>query len=87
MAYDNDNSGVLFRNKKKEKDTHPDYTGSAEIAGKDYWISAWLNVGKETSRIPGEKFFSIRFNEKEDYVPTSPVRDTKSEDFDDDIPF
>lgn len=86
MGYDNDGSGVLFTNKKKEKETEPDYTGTIEIDGKDYWLSAWINVGKETSRIPGEKFMSLKANIKEAYQPKSPVR-KEGEDFDDDIPF
>jgi hypothetical protein len=85
MPYDNDGSGVLFKNKKKDTETKPDYTGSIEIDGKDYWLSAWINVGKPTSRIPGETFMSLKANIKEPHVPTSPVRDTT--DVDDDIPF
>lgn len=41
MNRDNTNSGALFKNDKKEKDTHPDLSGHINIDGKDYWLSGW----------------------------------------------
>lgn len=55
-----DNSGVLFKNDRKEKDTHPDYTGTGLIGGTDYYISAWLKDGKKG------KFFSFAFKPKQE---------------------
>jgi hypothetical protein len=51
----NDNSGALFRNERKEKDTHPDHTGKATVAGQEYYVSAWI---KEKN---GRKYFSLAF--------------------------
>lgn len=55
----NDNSGALFANDKREKDTHPTHTGTATINGVDYWVSAWV---KEKN---GRKYFSMSYREKE----------------------
>ena len=46
MEYDNNMRGVLFRNDRKEKETHPDYKGSCEVDGVEMWISAWIKDGK-----------------------------------------
>jgi hypothetical protein len=61
MAYEQKpNSGVLFRNDRKEKETQPDHTGNALIGGVEYYISAWVKDGKRG------KFFSFSFKPKDE---------------------
>lgn len=83
----NDNRGTLGRNKRREKDTHPEYSGQCTIAGVDYWVSGWV----KTSGRDGEKFFSLSFREKteraRDLVPEQKPATAPAPDLDDDIPF
>lgn len=41
MTYDRTNKGALFRNDRKESDSHPDLSGNINIDGKEYWLSGW----------------------------------------------
>ncbi len=41
MSYDNTNKGALWGNREKKKDTHPDFKGSLNVNGVEYWVSAW----------------------------------------------
>ena len=84
MAYDNNNSGVLFKNDKSGNDRAPDYKGSGEIDGEQYWISGWVKVAGPMAKNPGSKFLSLAFQLKEQAAkPPS----SSGGPFDDDIPF
>jgi hypothetical protein len=50
-----DNSGALFTNDKREKETHPHYQGKATINGVEYYVSAWVKDGAKG------KFQSLSF--------------------------
>ena len=63
MEIRKDNSGVLFRNDKKETGHHPDYKGNITVNGQDYWLSAWIKEGKSG------KFMGLAVSPKEDYQP------------------
>lgn len=86
MPYDNNNSGVLFKNKKKEQPNHPDYEGSCEIDGVQYWLKSWIKEGKQS----GEKFMSLSFRPKDDKggsKGTAKSGAAKGKSDDDDFPY
>jgi uncharacterized protein (DUF736 family) len=80
MEYDNSNRGSIFKNEKKEEEKHPDMTGSLNVDGTDYWISAW----KKTSKA-GTSFLSLSVRPKQETTRQSsqPTRKTKKDDLDD----
>jgi hypothetical protein len=99
MAYElRDNSGSLFLNSKKEKETHPDRTGTAMIDGVTYYVSGWLKTSQS-----GQKFLSLAFKRKDDQPrqesiserATAKIRQPdpistgrpRNDDMNDDIPF
>ena len=60
MAYEQkDNSGTLFKNDRREKDSHPHAIGTALIDGVEYWISAWTKDGQKG------RFQSLSFKRKD----------------------
>jgi len=77
-----DNTGVLFKNDRKEEPKHPDYKGSLIVGGQEYWLSAWIKEGKSG------KFMGLALSPKE--VQEKPSERSKSSGFDDmadDLPF
>ena len=61
MAYETKpNTGSLFKNDKKETDSHPDYKGSGIIDGVDYWLDSWINTSNA-----GVKYMSLKFKPKD----------------------
>ena len=62
QQYDNRSTGALFKNKRKQKDTHPDYTGTfTDEGGREYWVSAWIKKSKS-----GETFMSLSHRPKDE---------------------
>ena len=46
MEEKRNNSGVLFKNDKKERDKDPDFKGSILVDGVEFWMSAWIKEVK-----------------------------------------
>jgi hypothetical protein len=62
MAYEQKpNSGSLWPNDRKEKDTHPDLTGTVDINGAAYYISGWPRVSQKD----GREYIHVAFKPKE----------------------
>ena len=88
MAYTpNPGSFSLFKNERKEKDSHPDYKGDGkDLNGNDVWVSAWLKDGTKG------KFMSCSMQLKTASSPApaptaTPKPAPNFSDMDDDIPF
>jgi hypothetical protein len=99
--YDNTNKGALFQAKEKKTDKHPDYDGSINIDGKDFWLAGWRKTSKN-----GNQFLSLSIKPKDgtsarpgqseakavkdafglDEVPAAKVRGFDA-DFKDEVPF
>lgn len=77
MTEKRDNSGILFKNDRKEKDTHSDYQGECIIDGKPYFMNAWIKDGKKG------KFMSFAFKPKQ----ARQQQDCEARKEDDHIPF
>jgi uncharacterized protein (DUF736 family) len=78
--YDPTNRGALFVNDKKDQDNFPDFKGSLNVDGTDYWISAWKKKSKD-----GQSFLSISVRTKQDAPRQSsqPTRKAPKDDFSD----
>jgi uncharacterized protein (DUF736 family) len=88
MAYEQrDMTGSLFKNDRKESETHPDYKGSALIGGVDHWLDAWINTDRN-----GNKYMALKLKPKDgsarvaDVARSLPVADVSAAETDS-IPF
>ena len=81
MYEQQDNSGALFRNnKKQEGDKLPDYNGTIKINGVEKQIAGWVRQGAKGS------FLSLKISEPYKKPLDEKVVKTKTEDSDD-LPF
>lgn len=72
MAHDNTNRGVLFKNDDKKTERQPDYTGSLNVGGKEFFLDAWIKEAKT-----GRKYMSVSVKEK---TAKQPQRQSRSHD-------
>ena len=81
MYEQQDNSGALLRNnKKQEGDKLPDYNGTIKINGVEKQIAGWVRQGAKGS------FLSLKISEPYKKPLDAKVVKTKTEDSDD-LPF
>lgn len=76
MSYDNTNSGILTRNDKQGNENRPDYRGSINVDGVEYWLSAWIKEGRDGTKLAGQKYMSLSVQPKEarqDYAAPAPA--------------
>ena len=74
-------SFTLFKNDKKQTETHPDYRGDEmDMNGEPVWVSAWIREGAKG------KFMSCSMQHKNKDQPVKKKVDVMS-DLDNDLPF
>jgi hypothetical protein len=74
MQQQRDMSGILFRNKAKQSEKSPDYTGSCTVRGEVLRVSGWVKESKKDAR---NKFLSLSFRDELNQEPDGgePPRD------------
>ncbi len=70
----------LWKNDRREKDSHPHFTGQGEIDGKEYWVSAWKRDADAKENAP---LLKISVTPKEAKAAPKP----KADFYDDDLTF
>ena len=73
--YDNELSGVIFRQSEKKTDKSPDYWGKMQVSGVEYKLAGWIREGKNG------KFISVKLTPPENSREYTPKED------DDQAPF
>lgn len=81
MSYETKpNTGSLFKAKERATEKHPEYTGTINVDGREYWLAAWVKEGQT------QKYFSLALKPKD-----APKRDERMpkhfEDMKSDLPF
>lgn len=82
MAYElKEGQGSLFKNERREKDTHPNLQGTILVAGVEYWINGWTKEGAKG------RWISLSVKPKEAAKPAAKAQKPASDLSEDDIPF
>lgn len=83
--FDDRNRGAIWKNDRKETDKHPDFTGTLNVDGHDYWVSAWKRRDDAPTKAPALSF-SVKLKDGKP-SPTAKPTTTAAQDMDDEIPF
>ena len=76
--YDNSNRGQIWKNDRKTTDKHPDFNGTINVDGKEYWLSAWKRRDDANPKAP-----VLSFSVQAKDVPKQQPTPNLNEDFDD----
>lgn len=89
--YDDRNRGQIWKNeKKRDGKQDPDFTGSLNVDGKDYWVSAWKRKEGAADRAPALSFSVKPKDSKRQETTQEPApsrRASMKDALDDEIPF
>ena len=88
MTYDNTNRGAIWKNDDKREDNHPDFKGSLNVDGREYWVSAWKRKEGAPAKAPALSF-SVKPKEAQPRRPDPSITSgrTLREELNGDIPF
>lgn len=81
--YNNNMKGVLYKNDKKTEDKHPNYKGSCEIEGRQYWLAGWMKKNDDGTF----KLLSLSFTAKEEQPSATTATEPSDNVPDEDLPF
>jgi hypothetical protein len=87
--WDNTNRGTMSENNKGDNPARPDYKGTINVEGTEYWISAWHKKsynGPFISLSIQPKIENGQYNQQE-RRPIPAVNQPVDTSFDDPIPF
>ena len=59
--YDNTNRGSIWKNDDKQEDKHPDFKGSLNVNGQEFWVSAWKRREGANPKSPALSFSILIF--------------------------
>ena len=91
--YDNTNRWTLFKNDNRRDEKSPEYSGTINVDGVEFWLNGWVKDGRKG------RFFSGTIKRKEGNPvralgdelransPQAPARRAPVNDLDDSIPF
>src|SRR5437899_2948484 len=79
MSYDNSNRGSIWKNDGKATDNHPDFKGSLNVNGVEYWVSAWKRKPDASANAPALSF-SVK---PKDAQPQRATQDAQTAAFND----
>jgi hypothetical protein len=92
--FDNTNRGSIWKNERKESENHPDFTGSLNVGGVEYWVSAWKRKPDASEKAPALSFTvkpkdeAPRKPDARQSAQSKPQRDEqKSDGFEEEIPW
>jgi hypothetical protein len=86
--YSNENRGAIWKNDDKREDKHPDFKGSLNVNGVEFWVSAWKRKEGASPKSPALSF-SVKPKEEKPQTQRPKSGDaTQYDDMDGDrIPF
>ena len=101
MTYDNTNRGQIWKNDDKQTDNHPDFKGTLNVNGQEFWVAAWKRREGANPKAPALTFTIKPKDEKQQSIsqratPKGPApnkyaaatgRDPFDDDLQDAIPF